>query len=182
MIRWSYHVEALNISERWWGRKRQTEELTRLNQRLNNLGSAGWELVSYEATPMTGTFTQNIKGYAYLALFKQPQPWPGDDTSTQLDEKPAVQSEYSPVYEPLSAPFESQEPEPQEPEPHPVDVMPESVRECEHAFCDQPAEPEKPGFCQRHLEELRLLFAAIEIRCPECGNVAPPEAERQVRS
>jgi hypothetical protein len=23
---------------------------------------------------MTGTFTQNIKGYAYLALFKQPLP------------------------------------------------------------------------------------------------------------
>ena len=72
MERWSYHVEAMNIPERWWRRKRQAKELTRLNQRLNNLGSAGWELVSYEATPMTGTFTSNIKGYAYLALFKQP--------------------------------------------------------------------------------------------------------------
>jgi hypothetical protein len=209
MIRWSYHVEALHISERWWRRKRQTEELTRLNRRLNNLGSGGWEMVAYEATPMTGTFTYNIKGYAYLALFKQPQPFPGDDTSTQLGEEPAVQSEYSPVYEPLGAPFESQEaepqepepqpvdatvyeplgapfkpqePEPQEPEPQPIDAMPESVRECEHAFCDQPAVPEKPGFCQRHLEELRLLFAAIEIRCPECGSVARSEAERQVRS
>jgi hypothetical protein len=236
MIRWSYHVEALHISERWWRRKRQTEELTRLNRRLNNLGSGGWEMVAYEATPMTGTFTYNIKGYAYLALFKQPQPFPGDDTSPQLDEEPAVQSEYSPVYEPLGAPFESQEaepqepepqpvdatvyeplgapfesqepepqepepqpvdatvyeplgapfesqePEPQEPEPQPADAMPESVRECEHAFCDQPAVPEKPGFCQRHLEELRLLFAAIEIRCPECGSVARSEAERQVRS
>jgi hypothetical protein len=28
--------------------------------------------VAYEATPMTGAFTQNVKGYAYLALFKQP--------------------------------------------------------------------------------------------------------------
>jgi hypothetical protein len=71
VTRWSYHVEALNIPERWWRRKRQAEELTRLNQRLNNLGSKGWELVAYEATPMTGTFTNNIKGYAYLALFKQ---------------------------------------------------------------------------------------------------------------
>ena len=62
----------MNIPERWWRRKRQTQELTRLNQRLNNLGSAGWELVAYQATPMTGTFTSNIKGYAYLALFKQP--------------------------------------------------------------------------------------------------------------
>src|SRR5215216_610197 len=178
MTRWSYHVEAMHISEGWWRRKRQTEELTRLNQRLNNLGSSGWELVAYEATPMTGAFTQNVKGYAYLALFKQPQPWPGDDTSTQLEEEPAVQSEYGPVYEPAGAPLESQEPEPQEPEPPAVEVMREAVRECAHAYCEQPAEPEKPGFCQRHLEELRLLFAAIEIRCPECGNVAPG-AERQ---
>jgi hypothetical protein len=73
MTQWSYHVEAMNISERWWRRKRQAEELTRLNQRLNNLGSAGWELVAYEATPMTRAFTQNIKGYAYLALFKCPR-------------------------------------------------------------------------------------------------------------
>jgi hypothetical protein len=72
MTRWTYHVEAMHISERWWRRKRQAEELTRLNQRLNNLGSAGWELVAYEATPMTATFTRSIKGYAYLALFKQP--------------------------------------------------------------------------------------------------------------
>ena len=50
--------------------------MTRFNQRLNNLGSAGWELVAYAATPMTGVFTQNVKGYAYLALFKQPLPEP----------------------------------------------------------------------------------------------------------
>jgi len=55
---------------------RVAEELTRFNQRLNNLGSAGWELVAYAATPMTGIFTQNVKGYAYLALFKQPLPEP----------------------------------------------------------------------------------------------------------
>ena len=127
MTRWSYHVEALHISERWWRRKRQTEELTRLNRRLNNLGSFGWEMVAYEATPMTGTFTYNIKGYAYLALFKQQQPWPGDDTSTQLNEEPAVQSEYWSEYEPPGAPLESPpEPEPQEPQQQPVDVMPES--------------------------------------------------------
>jgi hypothetical protein len=176
MPRWSYHVEAMHISEGWWRKKRQTEELTRLNHRLNNLGAWGWQLVAYEATPMTGTFTHNIKGYAYLALFKQPQPWPGDDTSTQLqeEEEPGVQSEDSPVYEPPGASLEAQEPEPQQPEQQQVDVVPESVRECEHAYCEQPAEPEKPSFCHRHLEELRLLFAAIEIRCPECGNVAPP--------
>jgi len=76
MTRWSYHVEAMNIPERWWRKKRQAEELTRFNQCLNNRGSAGWELVAYAATPMTGVFTQNVKGYAYLALFKQPLPEP----------------------------------------------------------------------------------------------------------
>jgi hypothetical protein len=85
MTRRSYHVEALNIPERWWRRKRQAKELTRLNQRLNNLGSAGWELVAYEATPMTGTFTSNIKGYAYLALFKQPLDEPAPEPATDWD-------------------------------------------------------------------------------------------------
>jgi hypothetical protein len=85
MTRWSYHVEAMHISERWWRRKRQAQELTRFNQRLNNLGSAGWELVAYEATPMTGTFTNNIKGYAYLALFKQPLPESAGDQSTHWE-------------------------------------------------------------------------------------------------
>ncbi len=90
MIRWSYHVEAMHISERWWRRKRQAAELTRLNQRLNNLGSTGWELVSYEATPMTGTFTSNIKGYAYLALFKKAVPEAAGDQPThwELDSEP----------------------------------------------------------------------------------------------
>ena len=88
MTRWSYHVEAMNIPERWWRRKRQTKELTRLNQRLNNLGSAGWELVGYEATPMTGTFTSNIKGYAYLALFKQPLDESGHEPSARWEFEP----------------------------------------------------------------------------------------------
>jgi hypothetical protein len=88
MTRWSYHVEAMNIPERWWRRKRQARELTRLNQRLNNLGSAGWELIAYEATPMTGTFTSNIKGYAYLALFKQPLDESGREPSTHWESEP----------------------------------------------------------------------------------------------
>ena len=162
----------MNIPERWWRKKRQAAELTRLNLRLNNLGSTGWELIAYQATPMTGAFTQNIKGYAYLALFKQQQPGLRDDTSSRLEEEPAVQSEYRPEYAPPGAPLESRpEPEPQEAEQQPVDVMPDSIPLCEHAYCDQPAEPEKP-FCEHHLEELRLLFAAIEIRCLERGNVA----------
>ena len=80
----------MNIPERWWRRKRQAKELTRLNQRLNHLGSAGWELVAYEATPMTGTFTSNIKGYAYLALFKQRHDEPGREPSTHWELEPEV--------------------------------------------------------------------------------------------
>jgi hypothetical protein len=83
-------------------RKRQTAELTRLNQRLNNLGSWGWELVAYEATPMTGTFTNNINGYAYLALFKRPQPG-STMTRRQLVEEEPV----DPKSWPVDAPFPS---------------------------------------------------------------------------
>ncbi len=90
MTRWSYHVEAMNIPERWWRRKQQAKELTRLNQRLNNLGSAGWELVAYEATPMTSTFTSNIKGYAYLALFKQSLDESDHDHLTDWELEPDV--------------------------------------------------------------------------------------------
>jgi hypothetical protein len=96
MTRWSYHVEALNIPERWWRRKRQAKELTRLNQRLNNLGSAGWELVAYEATPMTSTFTSNIKGYAYLALFKQPLDGPAGEPAMHWDVEPDTSDQLGP--------------------------------------------------------------------------------------
>jgi hypothetical protein len=96
MARWSYHVEAMNIPERWWRRKRQDKELTRLNQRLNNLGSAGWELVAYEATPMTSTFTSNIKGYAYLALFKKPLDEPAGEPPTHWDLEPDTSDQLGP--------------------------------------------------------------------------------------
>lgn len=94
MARWSYHVEAMHISERWWRRKRQSEELTRLNQRLNNLGSEGWELVAYEAAPMTGVFTHNIKGYAYLALFKRAFSDLDEVRSSELEYERSVSSDY----------------------------------------------------------------------------------------
>ena len=75
MTRWSYHVEAMNIPERWWRKKRQADvdplQSAPQQPRVHGLGAR-----RLRATPMTGVFTQNVKGYAYLALFKQPLPEP----------------------------------------------------------------------------------------------------------
>ena len=68
---WQYHVETMNISEKW-SAKRQKEEVERFQARLNTLGVENWEMISYESVPLTGTFTNNIKGYAYLTFFKRP--------------------------------------------------------------------------------------------------------------
>jgi hypothetical protein len=62
-----YHVETMNISEKWSAKKQQ-EEVNRFQARLNALGAENWEMISYESVPLTGTFTNNIKGYAYLTF------------------------------------------------------------------------------------------------------------------
>src|ERR671910_315226 len=63
------HVEHVNISERW-SSKRQREEVEAFRVYLNKMGSEGWEMISYESVPLTGHFSGNIKGYAYLTFFK----------------------------------------------------------------------------------------------------------------
>jgi hypothetical protein len=68
---WQYHVEIMNISDKWSAKKQQ-EEVSKFQDRLNSLGAESWEMVSYESVPLTGTFTNNIKGYAYLTFFKRP--------------------------------------------------------------------------------------------------------------
>lgn len=70
MGNWEYHIEDLTITEKWNSNK-QAEELGRFKERLNLLGSEGWELVSYEAIPLVGRWSNNIKGYAYLGLLKR---------------------------------------------------------------------------------------------------------------
>ena len=70
MLKWQYHVEQFSITERWSAR-RQADELQRFNQRLNEMGEQGWEMVSYESVPMAGAFTKDVKGYAYLLFFKR---------------------------------------------------------------------------------------------------------------
>jgi hypothetical protein len=73
MPNWRYKVEIMNISEKW-NAKRQAEEIRTFEARLKVVGAEGWELVNYDAVPMTGTFSGNVKGYAYLAMFKQQIP------------------------------------------------------------------------------------------------------------
>jgi|NGEPerStandDraft_6_1074524.scaffolds.fasta_scaffold77428_3 hypothetical protein len=70
MITWEYHVETVNISDRW-SAKRQKEEVEAFRNYLNKMGAVGWELVSYESVPLTGHFTDKLKGYAYLTFFKR---------------------------------------------------------------------------------------------------------------
>jgi hypothetical protein len=71
MAKWEYHIENVTVVERW-SSKRQTEEIAGFQAQLNSLGSVGWELVSFEPVPLTGRFSEKIKGYAYLALLKRP--------------------------------------------------------------------------------------------------------------
>jgi hypothetical protein len=68
---WHYHVESMTIADRW-SAKAQAGELKALNDRLNVIGSGGWEMVGYESVPLYGSFSKNLKGYAYLVFFKRP--------------------------------------------------------------------------------------------------------------
>jgi hypothetical protein len=72
MTPWEYHIETVNISERW-SAKRQREEVEKFSTYLNQMGAAGWEMISYESVPLTGHFSEKIKGYAYLTFFKRLQ-------------------------------------------------------------------------------------------------------------
>ena len=71
MQRWEYKMLDLTITDRWSSKKQQ-EEIAKFETQLNALGLDGWELVSYQSIPLTGgVFSSNIKGYAYIAMFKR---------------------------------------------------------------------------------------------------------------
>jgi hypothetical protein len=70
MATWEYQVETVNISDRW-SAKRQAEEVQNFRTYLNKMGADGWEMISYESVPLTGHFSDKIKGYAYLTFFKK---------------------------------------------------------------------------------------------------------------
>lgn len=72
MTTWEYAIERATVVERW-SSKRQAEEVDAFQQRLNQYGSDGWEMISFETVPLTGAFSGNVKGYLYLAFFKRPR-------------------------------------------------------------------------------------------------------------
>ena len=69
--KWEYRVLTMDFAERW-SQKRQEEEVVKFQQRLNDLGAEGWEMISYESVPMYGAFTSKLKGHAYLLFVKRP--------------------------------------------------------------------------------------------------------------
>jgi len=71
MPRWEYRVYAAQIVERW-SAKKQSEEVLAFQERPDGLGTEGWEMVSFDTVPLTGSFTSNIKGYVFLTFFKKP--------------------------------------------------------------------------------------------------------------
>jgi len=71
MTNWEYRVYAAEIVERW-SAKKQTEEVAAFQESLNGMGGEGWEMVSFDTVPLTGRFSNDIKGYVYLTFFKRP--------------------------------------------------------------------------------------------------------------
>ncbi len=58
---WEYKVQEATITDRW-SSKKQAEEVTAFETRLNALGDEGWEVISYQAIPLTGNInSSNIK-------------------------------------------------------------------------------------------------------------------------
>jgi hypothetical protein len=68
---WEYWVDNYQITERW-STKKQAEEIANFRNALNSAGKNGWELVGYEAIPVVGGWSGNVKGYAYLVMWKRP--------------------------------------------------------------------------------------------------------------
>jgi hypothetical protein len=70
MAKWEYLVEELTITDKWNSNKR-AEEFEKFSNKLNSLGNEGWELISYQAIPLVGSWSKEVKGYAYLGMLKR---------------------------------------------------------------------------------------------------------------
>jgi hypothetical protein len=73
VTKWEHRVYSAEIVERW-SAKKQAEEVAAFQERLNAIGREGWEMISFDTVPLTGHFSNNIKGYVYLTFFKRPLP------------------------------------------------------------------------------------------------------------
>jgi hypothetical protein len=67
---WEYRIESIPLQEKWFGK--QPEEFQRFLGVFNQIGSEGWELVSYQLLPTFGALTGSQKGNVFLAIFKRP--------------------------------------------------------------------------------------------------------------
>jgi len=47
------------------------KSIEKFSNKLNSLGSQGWELISYQAIPLVGSWSKDVKGYAYLGMLKR---------------------------------------------------------------------------------------------------------------
>ena len=70
MPKWEYLVEELTITDKWNSKKRD-EEFEKFSNKLNSLGSQGWELISYQAIPLVGSLSKDVKVYSYLGMLKR---------------------------------------------------------------------------------------------------------------
>jgi hypothetical protein len=67
---WEYKVISFDMAEKW-NPKKQQAEIERFQERLNELGREGWEMISYEGVQMYGSISKNLKGSAYLLFLKR---------------------------------------------------------------------------------------------------------------
>jgi hypothetical protein len=68
---WEYRIMNVTVVDRW-SSKKQEEEVAAFQQKLNEAGRNGWEMIGFETVPLTGRFSEKIKGYVYLCFFKKP--------------------------------------------------------------------------------------------------------------
>jgi hypothetical protein len=71
LAKWEYHVETIDLTSHWT-KTMQAAAIQNMRDKINALGAEGWEMISYESIPMYGSFSSNLKGYAYVTFFKRP--------------------------------------------------------------------------------------------------------------
>jgi hypothetical protein len=69
--KWEYHVETIDLASHWT-KAMQAAAIQGMRDKINALGAEGWEMISYESIPMYGSFSNQLKGYAYVTFFKRP--------------------------------------------------------------------------------------------------------------